>query len=684
MRDKARRPRTSVAVVLAAVAASLTLGSGPVTAQPQQPAAVCDGLPPIEPQYQARLAHHFAPIYWFAPDERYFPTLPLFSAFDGVDNDGDGRRDFDDPDEILPLVGGRPDWGTLNEWYVRARDEGTDRPAIFYRARDLRPQHIDELFRYLKSDEQAWKRLGEREDQAQLLADVRDDATGWVSVEFYAYYVNDWGLEGHPYDVEFAIVFLPCRREAGSVSYDLAGRFRVFVGPGHTDRVPSNVLLVNGGLAGREVTIWPASEFCGAAPEACAVDSAIELHFERARPSQILSRPEGVLIRRAPTVLVELGDHSSSPDIDPFGLFHPGHDANWHINDLWGTRDVQATSALGFLGRYQGWMTLPRTEQNSVVFYPYFTDRQEVLEQMTSQKGPEDPGPQVGGRTAALVDSIPTREYALLPADAFGQMFALAAEAEPGSVDEVVRLLRAQSRAIREQRLQDWEQGFDVPARLSADAMARLRRWGDDMRSPRGSIRASSAQPWASPHYRGPSTRVFKTELFRPVWEGPGTLPALLNFWYTFHGDRAGMIQAGLVIPALEALPVRFSGFAELRAGLYCGNQFCAGRDRQSFTASLVHTNHYNAGVTWYAKLLWVADKRRVDDDPGISRWLMGGGVSLTPASLIASRRGVMGFLRRLTGWSRLQVGLATDLTVAEVEFTVAPLDPPLRRPLRR
>ncbi len=59
-------------------------------------------------------------------------------------------------------------------------------------------------------------------------------------------------------------------------------------------------------------------------------------------------------------MLVELGGHASAPDLNADGRFDPGLDANWHVENLWGTRDVQATTGLGGIGKYQAAMTVSR------------------------------------------------------------------------------------------------------------------------------------------------------------------------------------------------------------------------------------------------------------------------------------------------------------------------------------
>ena len=75
----------------------------------------------------------------FAPGEPYFPTLPFFYAFDGIDNNNNGRVDFDDLDEIAAFNPGDtlyPSWRILDDWYnggagqaVAARRDGRWHPS---------------------------------------------------------------------------------------------------------------------------------------------------------------------------------------------------------------------------------------------------------------------------------------------------------------------------------------------------------------------------------------------------------------------------------------------------------------------------------------------------------------------------------------------------------------------------
>ena len=235
-------------------------------------------LTPSDPTLSAgdsALAARYAPIYWYGPGERYLPTVPFFTAFDGVDNDGDGAVDFADPDEIAPR------WETLDSLYFVDDAKSTQkiaRSAILFRVCDLTADEIQAMWRYVKSDEQAWHRLDLNTDTLAILrqVEVTDDdgvvivpATAFRVVQYFAFSLHDYGLQGHHYDSELVYVFVPS-------DTSLAKKFRIVVGGGHTQRIPNNVLVLSGAIA--------------------AMHSGVD-----ARPS----------------ILVELGDHSSSPDRPP-------------------------------------------------------------------------------------------------------------------------------------------------------------------------------------------------------------------------------------------------------------------------------------------------------------------------------------------------------------------------------
>jgi hypothetical protein len=295
------------------------------------------------------LARTYAPVLRFAPTERYFPTVPFYTAFQP---EAGKIVSYSDSLE-LPLV------SEVREAYDLALDR-TARPfevrlpvpVVFYRVCDftepvdssaaldsaaLHPRWSRKawhLWDYLRSDEQAWHRFGLeklRTSDTSLVgswAPVADRSPGSLVrsinrfrvIQYFVYYVQDWGLMGHSEDIEYTFVFIPEDTVA-------AKSFRVIVGAGHDPPAPNNVLV----LSGRE--------------------ASKRRHYH-------------------PNILVELGGHSSAPDMPPFGQFSAGLDVNWHIDDIWGTRDEQATAGLSFSGRYEGTMTFPRDPEDAVTLFP--------------------------------------------------------------------------------------------------------------------------------------------------------------------------------------------------------------------------------------------------------------------------------------------------------------------------
>lgn len=264
---------------------------------------------PTDPDAMAR---YFAPTLIFAPNERDFPTIPFFTAFDGKQNfESDNGIDFDDLEELIPgsasaAVTGQVSWDRL---YAEAhRDDDGGRlgngvpPAVFYRTRELEEKERHELWRFLRKDSQAWRRF----NMDALLELGLEDAS-LLSVEYYYYYLDDNGLAGHKQDIEFTFLFVP-------LDPDLACRFRVLVGAGHDARTPNNVLVL------------------------FDTDDQDEPHH----------------------ITVELGGHASAPSSDQADGFRVGRDVNWHATQAWGTRDLLATTGTAFMGPYRTGMTFPR------------------------------------------------------------------------------------------------------------------------------------------------------------------------------------------------------------------------------------------------------------------------------------------------------------------------------------
>ena len=175
-------------------------------------------------------------------------------------------------------------------------DYARRRKAIVYRVD--RDVEVDAVWQYLATDQRAWNRLWRH-----LRRKPPQEMTFDV-IRYFAYYLADEGLIGHEHDVETVSVFL------ARPPLDL----RIIVGAGHGAGVPNNVLVLGGGA-------HPASN---------------------------------------QNILVELGDHASAPDVPPHGEFEIGSDVNWHVERVWGVRDVQSSAGSGWSGQWNSSMMRKR------------------------------------------------------------------------------------------------------------------------------------------------------------------------------------------------------------------------------------------------------------------------------------------------------------------------------------
>jgi hypothetical protein len=292
------------------------------------------------------LAQRYAPVLFFAPGEAYYPTMPVFPAWRGT-----GLQHLE---TTVPLDGDRVSWDSLHVRYLRevhaseravGKEESKVRPpvpALFYQLGCLSGGEKRRLLGFLKNDPQAWHRLG----VDTLFANGLEDAE-FASITNYHYYIRDGGLEGHAHDSERIVVFRPVsvdpvrtrQRREGEMDQKqvqarlvsdsirtLPARLVILVGTGHSQTTPNNVLVV------------------------------------RADDAQSLQHP---------SVLIELGGHSSAPDFNRDAAFNPGLDVNWNLaGALWGTRDIQSIGGLAYLGSYKSWMTIPRTRGTFLTLVP--------------------------------------------------------------------------------------------------------------------------------------------------------------------------------------------------------------------------------------------------------------------------------------------------------------------------
>ncbi len=263
----------------------------------------------ISTEDSLRLAHTqdstkalaYAPIFWFESGEKYFPTMPFYTAFKW--NLAHARTWQLTPESI------RPDrsWRGLLETYDA--DSRARREVWVFWDKDQRGISVRDFQKLLTSDRQF------RQREPDYFQRLRDEVERIDVFRYWLYYLNDTGLEGHPQDIEFVYVFAPVWREGIPRDKRFSNTPLAVVGAGHTEMVPNNVLLCNTSL-----------------------DEIV--------------------------ILTELGGHASASDRNGDGTFNPGYDANWQAANLWGTRDTQASAGLGAFGNYESWMTFPRKPEH--------------------------------------------------------------------------------------------------------------------------------------------------------------------------------------------------------------------------------------------------------------------------------------------------------------------------------
>lgn len=530
----------------------------------------------------AQVAARYAPLYWFSPGERYLPTLPFFTAFDGIDNDPDydsrfegHTLDFGDPDEVAPLgPDGVPSPTALEDYY--AEIDGR-RSAVFYTVRDLSRREIQDMWQFLASDQQAWGRLfplwrfgrpaGGIDIDRDILSTLEKD-TPFQVIHYFSYFLHDGGLAGHPNDIERFSVVLP-------KDHDLAERFRLIIGGSTSRRVPNNALLLSGGDARRE------------------------------------SGPDA-----RPSVLVELGSHTSAPDVRPYGIYRPGSDVNWHVGHSWGVRDMQTSFGSPITGSYELWMSETRDRGTSRRLYPPVED----LFLMTG------------------IDQESAQEkYSLVPFEPLACLFQLSEQIDDVPTGEQIDAADAIIGMMGEYGIWAWEfQGMSglTEAQRGA-AVGAIGRWHED----------EVSEAWTDALDVSPKV-MFRNHLFPPVFsvlQRPTAYFTQIHAWTTWYPGNALLVEIGYVVPKTYS-PFVFPGYFEIRGGAYfqCRNvvNSCFASDR-TFAMSAVQSGSYSDLMTWYGGLTWVRNRSRIDRDPSVSDFSLSGGLSAAPILRMKIRIGI-------------------------------------------
>jgi hypothetical protein len=486
--------------------------------------------------------------------------------------------------------------------------------AVFYRVRCLRGKQPKQLWGFLRNDQAAWWRTGLDTLYALGLRDA-----SFTVVEYYLYYLRDVGLQGHPHDIERVFVFLPrsidiaraaAHEQPGKRAAephrltDLGDSLRVIVGTGHSSTTPNNVLV----LVGRGA--W---------------------HF------------------RWPNILVELGGHSSAPDLDRDSRFHPGVDINWNLSaDVWGTRDIQAVSGRGYMGRYETDMTFPRPPNSSVLLVPPVS---EIGAQVDSaMKGAQQqwmPVPaaradSVAGRADSAVARVDSASYSLLAVRHLAQLYRYVWYIErAATAADTAALLDSLHSVVNDSIAPalrgGWGfEGFPSRSREAVLAAARqMQRWDGKVET--DGRERSQPLVWNHPDYRGSPIRVLKRRLYRPTFSGiqnAGDVLSLLTFNTSVAFGRGGQqAQVGLIVPALRG-PIVIPGVLEVQVGAY-GRRLHDGRlfgGPTHVSISALYERHYRRVFSWYVRPLdFVRSRGDLEKDPRSTDLALGFGGSIMP-----------------------------------------------------
>jgi hypothetical protein len=556
------------------------------------------------------LAQRYAPVLFFAPGETYYPTIPVFPAWRG-----NGLQHLE---TTVPLDGERVSWDSLHVRYLRevhasertmSKEESKihpPAPALFYQSACLSSGEKRQLLGFLKNDPQAWHRLG----VDTLFANGLEDAE-FASITYYHYYIRDGGLEGHGHDSERIVVFRPMsvdpartrhrregemnkqaqvqvRLESDSIQ-TLPARLVILVGTGHSPTTPNNVLVI------------------------------------RADDAQALQHP---------SVLIELGGHSSAADFNRDAAFSPGLDVNWNLaGAIWGTRDVQSIAGLAYLGGYKSWMTIPRTRGTFLTLTPSEAEETGVKHVPQIMDTVYNRG--------ILPDRV-ERSYTLLPIEPFRELDSLtAAYRKHGcapsdtTLDAVIALVNGTMMSLLRQGT--GFQGFGDLSRERVSAIACLMgRWTDPMAA-RTVSKLTARAPWDHAEYGASRIATLKKQLYRPTVPGLQGATGLFSLLALSTNTRLGggthQAQLGLVVPVfalndLLALPGIIEAYVgPARTSFFRKN---AGPTRWG-SVSLIYDREYKSTVSWYFGFDRVRRRRLVTGDARAGDVALVGGASVMP-----------------------------------------------------
>jgi hypothetical protein len=244
----------------------------------------------------------YAPIVWLATNEPFFPTLPHPYAFDGLDNDNNGKVDLADPEEISL--------------------------AIRLGQKNQRLVDLENNFRRIDPTTNERRRVPEPRILYRAPKPFRQGDDKLEVIQFWLYYVADVGTGSHEGDSEHAFLFIDQTGSGASTTRRLrtSGAVRAVVGAGHTGDTANNILAT--GSLESPTGVMPAT-----------------------------------LPRHMP-LLVELGKHATTPDLTMDGRFNSGIDSNVFRQASWGSRDAFSFDVLELFAGYREEYSLPRNSKD--------------------------------------------------------------------------------------------------------------------------------------------------------------------------------------------------------------------------------------------------------------------------------------------------------------------------------
>ncbi len=613
---------------------------------------------PVSPRVADSLAYRYSPILDFASGEAYFPTLPFFPAFDAGESGNDGG--FANFERIAPLdARGRVAWKQLDSLYTAefGRRRAPRTGVVFHRVRFLEPGQVETLWTFLKNDPQAWKRLGAK---SYYEAGLRYAC--FNVIEYYFYYITDSGLQGHPNDIEKVFVFVPSRRALA----DSLARHREKIGKAVEQAVQQAGRDSVGALEGPEL-----------------VDSLVTGFTVAVGAGHSTTTPNNVLVLTGntarslffPYVLVELGGHSSAPNLPPYTEFNLGVDANWNIGEnVWGTRDLQAISGTGYLGAYEPWMTVPRDPEASVSLGPWaadsaFPNARAFVTRIT---------PIVEERVQELRNAQATRSgkisspglrarYALLPVAPLHRLYEAAVEFKQG--DGTARgALRAEITRLVDDSIgrllpAAWNVGkFSSLTMAEADSVIGLMvLWNEPLHGKNGKPVKQEHRIWRSEYFNGDPTGILKRSLHRPAMNAirnAGDVGSLLTFGFgATLGHGGQQFQLGAVVPVFGSFG-SVPGILELQGGVYRPRFFESGGPTR-ISAALTYDRKYKQFLSWYARVQYVRGRAEIERSTVARDLDFGGGLSVMP--LLPIRDMLPKFTRGFAKAFRVRVGPRVD-----------------------